>query len=111
MDFSLNGWLIRQNEGIKKGYLCNINYCQNFLFQNYADFVKIIQFIMLFWRINIMYVWEQDKAKKVLDCGNKRKKSLLGLQDWKNPMGDPRGDKNPMHILFFEKLASIYNSC
>ena len=22
-------------------------------------------------------------------------------------MGDPRGDKNPMHILFFEKLASI----
>ena len=24
-------------------------------------------------------------------------------------MGDPHGDKNPMHILFFEKLASIYN--
>ena len=38
MDFSL-GWLIWQHEGIKKGYFCNIN-CQNFLFQNYADFVK-----------------------------------------------------------------------
>ena len=40
MDFSL-GWLIWQNEGIKKGYLCNIN-CQNFLFQKHADFVKIL---------------------------------------------------------------------
>ena len=58
-----------------------------------------------------MYVWEQDKAKKVLDCGNKRKKACWDYRIEKNPMGDPRGDKNPMHILFFEKLASIYNSC
>ena len=45
------------------------------------------------------------RQKKVLDCENKRKK-LVRITGLKNPMGDPHGDKNPMH-LFFEKLASI----
>lgn len=37
----------------------------------------------------------------------RKEKKLVGITGLKNPMGDPRGDKNPMHILFFEKLASI----
>ena len=44
--------------------------------------------------------------KKCWIVGRKEKK-LVGITGLKNPMGDPRGDKNPMHILFFEKLASI----
>ena len=35
-----------------------------------------------------------------------REKKLVAITGLKNPMGDPHGDKNPMH-LFFEKLASI----
>ena len=65
---------------------------------------------MLFCRINIKYVWEQDKAKKCWIAGIREKK-LVGITGLKNPMGDPRGDKKPMHILFFEKLASIYKLC
>ena len=30
-----------------------------------------------------------------------REKKLAGITGLKNPMGDPHGDKNPMHILFF----------
>ena len=41
----------------------------------------------------------------------RKEKKLVGITGLKNPMGDPRGDKNPMHILFFEKLASIYKLC
>lgn len=46
------------------------------------------------------------RRKKCWIVGRKEKR-LVGITGLKNPMGDPRGDKNPMHILFFEKLASI----
>ena len=66
-----------------------------------------IQFIMLFWRINIMYVWEQDKAKKVLDCGNKRKKACWDYRIEKTLWETLVGTRIP-GIFCFLKSWQVY---